>query len=544
MARERQWSTKGVYILQGLLVIYRPRSTSFSSGVLRSSTIFALLLLLSCLVSCGVLPTHRSRLPLPPGPRELPLVGKLFGRPSHHAWLTYTKWGTTFGEIMSFTVLGHPIVVLNSLKAANDLLDKRSRNYSARPRFHMAAELMGWGWIMALMTTTDGWKRRRRLFHQHFQAKELPSYHPVQLRATVTLLHKILQSPEEFVTHMFYHPSSLILLLTYGYNSKEQNDWYVEFASRSAHLPIAAAAIPGTFIVDFLPFLKYVPSWFPFAGYQGLAKESEEASVAMRNVPFEEALKSINDGTAPPSFVSMNLEKLRNASSPPDFDEAEIRDVAGGAFGAGADTSYVIILTMIMAIVNHPEVQRRAQAELDEVVGRQRLPTFADRPKLPFIQAIILESFRWRPVTPLAMAHYSKADDVYDGYFVPAGMLSRSLRPAIMHDKEVYKDPETFNPDRFMGDNPEPSPTTSGAFGFGRRICPGRFLSLDTAYIVISSMLWAFTLSNAVDENGDTILVDDMAYGGEFVSHRHPFKCKITPRFSSVASVVDSAVAV
>ncbi len=106
-----------------------------------------------------------------------------------------------------------------------------------------------------------------------------------------------------------------------------------------------------------------------------------------------------------------------------------------------------------------------------------------------------------------------------------------------MHDEGVYKAPETFNPDRFLGDNPEPSPTTSGAFGFGRRylqilcpsrrsqliafrrICPGRFLSLDTAYIVISSLLWAFTMSNAVDENGETILVDDMAYGGEFVSY-------------------------
>ncbi len=54
-----------------------------------------------------------------------------------------------------------------------------------------------------------------------------------------------------------------------------------------------------------------------------------------------------------------------------------------------------------MAMVNHPEVQQRAQAELDTIVGRQRLPNFDDRPQLPFIQALILESFRWRPVTPL-----------------------------------------------------------------------------------------------------------------------------------------------
>ncbi|KAF8917170.1 putative CyP450 monooxygenase [Mucidula mucida] len=510
-----------------------------------SSLLSAFFLLLSYLILRSVLSTHHPKLPLPPGPRGLPIAGKLFGRPSHHAWLTYTKWGATFGDIMSFKVLGQPIIEL-LCETSPVILPFYTLNKPLiiLPGFHMAAELMGWGWITALMTTTDGWRRRRRLFHQHFQAKQLPSYHPAQLQATVALLCRILQSPEEFATHVFYHPSSLILLLTYGYNSKEQNDWFVEFASRAAHLPIAAAVIPGTFIVDFLPVLKYVPSWFPFSGHQRLAKESVEASMAMRNVPFEEALKYSNDGTAPPSFVSVNLEKLRNASSPPDFGEAELRDVAGAAFSAGADTSYVILLTMIMAMVNHPEVQRRALAELDEVVGRQRLPIFDDRPKLPYIQAILLESFRWRPVTPLAMAHYSKADDVYDGYFVPAGSIIMPNVWAIMQDEGVYKAPETFNPDRFLGDNPEPSPTTSGAFGFGRRICPGRFLSLDTAYNVISSLLWAFTMSNAVDENGETILVDDIAYGGEFVSHRYPFRCKITPRFSSVADLVDSATMV
>ncbi|KAF9022878.1 cytochrome P450 [Hymenopellis radicata] len=490
---------------------------------MESFAIFALLLLLVGLVLRRALPTHR--------PRGLPFVGKVFGRPTRHPWLTYLKWGATFGDVMSFKVFGQPIIVLNSFKAVSDLLEKRSNNYSARPVFHMADELMGWGWNMALMPNADSWRSRRKLFHQHFQARHLASYYPAQLGASVILLRNILHSPEDFISHVFYHPSSLILRIAYGYDSKEKNDWYVQLASRSA-VPIVTAMTPGAFLVDFLPFLKYVPSWFPFADFQKVAKASAQDSVDMRDKPYEEVLDSINNETAAPSFVDTNLAKLRRTDKSADFDEDAIRDAAA---------SYVLILTIIMAMVNHPEVQQRAQAELDTVVGRQRLPDFNDRPQLPFLQALILESFRWRPVTPLSIAHASKGDDVYNGYFIPAGSIIFPNVWAIMHDKEMYKDPETFNPDRFMGDNPEASPAMTGGFGFGRRICPGRFLALDTAYIAVASLLWAFTMTNAVDTKGEKIPIDDMGYDGLFVSHRLPYKCKMTPRFPSVVAVVDSA---
>ena len=79
------------------------------------------------------------------------------------------------------------------------------------------------------------------------------------------------------------------------------------------------------------------------------------------------------------------------------------------------------VLTFILAMVLNPDVQKKAQAELDAVVGRDRLPTFADQPDLPYINAITRETVRWQPVTPLGIAHKSIAEDVYDGYRIPAG---------------------------------------------------------------------------------------------------------------------------
>ena len=76
-----------------------------------------------------------------------------------------------------------------------------------------------------------------------------------------------------------------------------------------------------------------------------------------------------------------------------------------------------------MAIVSHPEVQKKAQAELDAVVGPDRLPDFADRDSLPYIDAILKETTRWHPVVPLGIPHKSFEDDVYDGYHIPAGTV-------------------------------------------------------------------------------------------------------------------------
>lgn len=75
-----------------------------------------------------------------------------------------------------------------------------------------------------------------------------------------------------------------------------------------------------------------------------------------------------------------------------------------------------------MALVHHPRVQSRAQAEIDLVIGRNRLPNFSDKDELPYISAICREVMRWRLVTPLAVDHAAAQDDVYDGYFIPKGI--------------------------------------------------------------------------------------------------------------------------
>ncbi|KAH9977456.1 cytochrome P450, partial [Russula compacta] len=89
----------------------------------------------------------------------------------------------------------------------------------------------------------------------------------------------------------------------------------------------------------------------------------------------------------------------------------------------------------------YPDVLKRAQAELDEVVGHDRLPLLSDRPRLPYIEAIVLESLRWHPVAPLGFPHRLTEDDYYEGYFLPKGTLVQANVWKITRDPLVYPNP-------------------------------------------------------------------------------------------------------
>jgi cytochrome P450 len=74
-------------------------------------------------------------------------------------------------------------------------------------------------------------------------------------------------------------------------------------------------------------------------------------------------------------------------------------------------------------MVAFPDVQKKAQAELDKVVGRGKLPTFADYGHLPYIRALVKETLRWKPVAPLGVSHRLIQDDTYEGYHIPKGTI-------------------------------------------------------------------------------------------------------------------------
>lgn len=76
-----------------------------------------------------------------------------------------------------------------------------------------------------------------------------------------------------------------------------------------------------------------------------------------------------------------------------------------------------------LAMASYPDVQLKAQAELDAVVGTGRLPEFDDQEALPYVNALVKELLRWRSVVPAGVPHRSMEDDEYRGYFIPKGSI-------------------------------------------------------------------------------------------------------------------------
>lgn len=480
---------------------------------------------------------HRRGLHLPPGPKGWPILGIDISHGDKHIWLRYADWAARYGDVVYLETFGQPSVILNSAKAATDLLEKRSSNYSDRPSMPMANDLAKWDWDFAHMKYSDKWRIHRRTFHQYFQPREVASYESVQLRSTSTMLQAFLQSPEDFTNHIRHNAGSIILKLVYGYNVQSHQDGYVELANE-AMKGLSQVVHAGSFLVDFLPILKYVPSWLPGAKFKRQAKEWSRSSLALKNRPFDLLKTSIANGTAIPSFVTENLYRMKREQASPEMEEV-IKNCAGIAYLAGSDTTVSVILSFILAMVLHPDIQARAQAELDRVVGRSRLPDFRDRPDLPYVEALLSEALRWLPVTPLAVPHSSIRGDEYNGYYIPPGSTVIPNVWAILHDPVSYPDPSTFKPERFLKEDDKHSPPhpANYAFGFGRRICPGRYLAINSVWIVIASILSVFSITKAVDDNGNEItpLVDST---DGTVTHPVPFKCTIKPRSSDAVEVI------
>ncbi|KAF7369664.1 Cytochrome P450 [Mycena venus] len=485
---------------------------------------------------------NRSKLPLPPGPKKLPLVGNLLDIPREHQWEAYHRWSKELNsDIIHLDAAGTSIIVLSSMEAIRDLFEQRSSLYSGRLRLPMLVELMGWDFAFPFLNYGDEWRSSRKLFHEAFNHSAAKQFHPQETAATYELLRRFLQNPHDIMGNFRHMAGTLIMDIAYGIKVLPSDDPYIQLAEKAMH-DLSNASIPGAFLVDTFPAMKYMPSWLPGASFKHKANEWRKVVREVLEKPFHETKQNITMGTARPSFTSFNLHNIEESEvSDRTTQESLIKGVAATMYVAGADTTVSALGTFILAMLANPEAQMKAQSEIDSVIGLGNLPDFSDEPSLPYVSAIVKEVLRWRNVAPIAFPHYITVADEYRGYRIPAGSLVIGNAWAILHDEEVYPDPHSFNPERFLlaGKlNPAVRDPDTAAFGFGRRICPGRYMATASIWITVASMLAAFDIEKAVDKDGK-VVEPSFEYSSTGVLFTPlPFKCSITPRSPEVVEVI------
>ncbi|ORX96547.1 cytochrome P450 [Clohesyomyces aquaticus] len=397
-------------------------------------------------------PFKESLAPFPPSPPREPILGHYRKLPLENAHLKHLEYVRKYNsDIVYFNVFGNHMIVLRWQKFANEILDKRGANYMDRPRF-VLFDVMGWGLTLTFTPYGPRFKLPRSALQTNFIKSAIVNYRPIQEDEARQAVARILRKPADWDKSLRRFASAIVLRIGFGVVVKSNDDPYIEIAT-NANL----ATYPGTTLVDYMPIFQ--------------STENEKAGV------------------------------------PNEMDMADIQGATASVFIAGSNTTLATTTVAVLNMVMNPYVFRKAREEIDSVVGLERLPTLADRAALRYIDYLVEETTGWRPLSPIGIPHKSLQDDVYEGMFMPKGTYVYYNTYAMSRDPSVYKDPESFNPDRYTPkeEGGDGEPFLVGPFGFGRRICVGRHLAQASVWIIMATFIATMELEMRVGVDGKPI---------------------------------------
>lgn len=477
---------------------------------------------------------------LPPGPRGYPIIGNALELRSQQ-WLKFTEWRKQFGDIVYLNAAGQPMVILNSQKVAADLLDRRAGIYSDRPRNIVASDIMTGGLLVVFTRYNDIWRRMRKAAHEGLNKGVVRDFHGTQTKEALILASDGLKDPAEWDKHLRRAAASMVLSVVYDQPTiKPGQDHNVKLINDFVQR-LTRAAYPGAHLVEFFPWMRYIPS--RFATWKRNAEAWHRQDSAMFEGLFNSVhVNSVKGDDRPSLCATLIRDADRHKLS-----NQENSWLAGTMYAAGAETTSAVMAWWTLAILAYPETQARAQAELDAVVGRTRLPTFADYPHLPYIRAMVKEALRWRPVDPVGLPHRSIEDDWYEGMFIPKGTVCIANVWHLNRDPEIYgEDAAHFNPARHLDAKGEVAPgppdtkeESHVTYGFGRRLCVGRHVANNSLFIDIAILLWALKIERKKDASGKLLPLDvDGFVEDGLVVRPIPYECDITPRFQEAPSLL------
>ncbi|KAJ7853756.1 cytochrome P450 [Mycena leptocephala] len=446
--------------------------------------------------------------------------------PKDYEWKTYAQWAKKYGDCVYVTVLGQPIVILGSLTVARDLLNQRSAIYSSRPRLVMAGELVGFNQSIPLMPYTPRFLALRRLIHKELSVDGLQKYWPLLEEESRFLIEKVLLKPDRLLDYVRHYSGSVILRITYGYQTAPQDDKFLVLAEKVI-AAFSLATQPGAWAVDILPWLRHLPSWFPGMRFKQTAAALYQMHMDVVKGPFHWALDNKDSPhLTQPNYLSTILAESLN--EPTEDDKDLLLWASASLFGGGADTTVAALSTFFLAMALYPDIQATAQAEIDKVLADGGMPQLSDRSSLPYVERVMREVLRWNPVVPLGLPHLLTKDDNYKGYHLPSGSIVMVNMWSVLRDPAVFSNPEEFQPDRFLN-NERAVEVVSSIFGFGRRACPGAYFAEASMFIAIATALSQCNVSDPIDAQGSEISKNVELRRG-MIRHPEQFRCRITAR--------------
>ncbi|KAK7044399.1 cytochrome P450 [Favolaschia claudopus] len=494
------------------------------------SLLFALSITLVIIYWLLAAPSSSSKGLKIPGPPSHPIVGHTFQVPQLKTWRYFEKLSHEYGPIVKLKLAGDETVILSDAADAEELLGRRSHNYSSRPQLVYAGKYLSKNMRMVLLPYNERFKKYRAAFHQMLQPRAVSGYNQLEESESLRLLADVSSKPDDLVNNCDRFGASLVFNLCYGATLNDDGKDLTavqEIVENFIH-----DTYPGAHLVDTLPFLDRLPDFLAPWRAEAKQKFAKDSQTYTRLINEVKSRMDANVGLECFSARLYDQQEKMNLSN------EELAYLVGVAFEAGTETTASSILWFLMAMVLYPETLRRAHQELDSICDAKTIPGFVHMEQLPYCFALVKEVMRWAPAAPGGFPHTSDGDDVYKGYFIRKGTM---VIPCIwsMHRNEAqYPNAYKFDPERFLtpemreGEELNESELTQGhyGFGFGRRKCPGQYLAAKSAWIAMVRLLWAFNIEPAKDASGNTIKVDPDDCTSGITSRPANFLVKLIPR--------------
>lgn len=399
-------------------------------------------------------------------------------------------------------------VVAEDPTSVKEVLVTKSADYAGRPPFHsFMIDTLG-GKDVALANYGPAWRFHRKLFvtaiRQYLSDQKLVEERvSEQVRWLMQYFED--QNGNDFDPGKILMESvaNVICRITFGKLFDSSHPDFEEFLKLNNESFTDIETSNQIFVLDFFPIAKY----FPFSAYQTEQKVADRMfEILRRQLKIQE--NEFDPKSEIESLIGSLLKERIAAENEVDAEERAsilsddyIINTVGDMFSAGYETTSTTLRWAIAYLVNYPECQRDIQSQLDDVVGRDRMPGLDDRPKLPLVLATIMETLRLGNVAETTITHYTLKDTTLAGYRVPKDTVVMANLMAIHLDPNLWENPDSFDPRRHI-DSDGQIITNSGnflPFSAGRRVCAGEALAKVELFLFLSWMLHRFTFLPSED---------------------------------------------
>ncbi|KZV57289.1 isoflavone 2'-hydroxylase-like [Dorcoceras hygrometricum] len=434
----------------------------------------------------------------PPSPAvNLPVLGHLhlLKKPLHRS---LAKVSDNYGPVLLLQFGYRRVLLVSSPSAAEECLSKNDIIFASRPRL-LAAKHLGYNYRSLVWSSYgDHWRNLRKISSiEVLSSNRLQALHWIRADEVTSMIRRLANlSGDGMVavdmrTMFFETVLNVMMRMIAGKRYYGEKVEEVAQAKRFRDIVYETLRHGGaSHLGDFLPVLRWLGVG---GGEKRLAALQRRRDLFMQELVEEckERMRNNRDGEGKKETMIGMLLSLQEKESDYYTDEI-IRSLMLTLLAAGTDTSVGTMEWALSLLLNHPQVLRKAQIEIENHVGQGRLVEESDISSLPYLRCIINETMRMYPAGPLLVPHESTDRCTVGGYQVPAKTMLLVNLWAIQNDHKNWEEPRKFAPERFEGLEGSRDGFRLMPFGSGRRGCPGEGLAFRMLGLALGSVIQCF----------------------------------------------------